>query len=379
MSADLSSLFEDWKSWRSTADQSEEGWESDFPRWQALLDAARHTMMQTELTTEMVATLAECWSADQEDEELLQFAADHPRDCWAALQSLAKSNLPGCRWQVYEAVASMGAPAEPMLRLGLADPDAYARRRALLSLARLRPADARLIAEMFLKDPDPYMRQAAIEMVRVAADASFQRDALDVLRQDPVPHVRKAADAAWQKMIKPADKAVVIPKKAGNEDASHTFPIGPRASGLHIAREVHLAFSLAAEAHAEHPPTMPCDGESLMNRLLDAGVEVLVVDWEHLGLVRLAVEDDAIFIADAVNELSSLEVTGGTHYVYLGDGDIEVSATNTGRIVEVRTRFSRGPTSVSQDKFRAIKLDAYCASWIAFYMAIAASIQASSR
>ncbi len=149
-----------------------------------------------------IALLAECWSAAQEDEELLGCASERLLECWPILQALAQSHLPGCRWQVYEAVAGLGAQAEPILRQGLSDPDEYARRRALLSLARIGPRDAQALAESYLKDPDPYMRQAAINMVLASPDVSFQRHALSLLRNDPADHVRSAAEAGWQKLMR---------------------------------------------------------------------------------------------------------------------------------------------------------------------------------
>src|SRR5512138_1405089 len=102
---ELRVLFEDWKRWCATADHSDDGWESDYPRWQTLIEAASKAMMQGQTTQETLAILADCWSASQEDEELLSFACDHLNECWPTLQMLAQSSLPGCRWQVYEAAA----------------------------------------------------------------------------------------------------------------------------------------------------------------------------------------------------------------------------------------------------------------------------------
>jgi HEAT repeat protein len=158
-------------------------------------------MTRGEPSPETARILAECWSASQEDEELLSFATEHLDECWPTLRVLATSSLPGCRWQVYAAIAGVGRPAEDVLRKGLLDEDPYARRRALLSLAKVRPADAQNLAERFTRDPDPYMRQAAIEMILASTDKSFQRNAIIVLKTDPVEHVRKAAESAWQRIL----------------------------------------------------------------------------------------------------------------------------------------------------------------------------------
>jgi hypothetical protein len=197
--SELLALFQEWKQWSATADSTEDGWESDFPKWEALMKAASQVMTTSELDSSTLEVLAECWSIAQEGEELLSFACARPNDCWPILQELSRSSLPGCRWQIYDAAAQVGQKAEGLLRRGLSDRDGYARRRALLSLARLRPNDARSIAETFLVDPDPYLRQAAINMVLAANDAAFQKHALQLLGRDAIDHVRSAAqDAARQ-------------------------------------------------------------------------------------------------------------------------------------------------------------------------------------
>lgn len=193
-------LFDPWRRWSAMADRSEAGWESCFPAWQELIEAASETMLQNEVTAETALILAKCWSASQEDEERLTFASEHLEQCWPTLQTLAQSSLPGCRWQVYEAIVGAGPAAESMLRCGILDEDPYSRRRALLPLARIRPSDAQSLAESFVRDSDPYMRQAAIDMILAAVDLGFQREALSLLRADSVEHVRKAAETEWQRI-----------------------------------------------------------------------------------------------------------------------------------------------------------------------------------
>ena len=196
MSTRLTELVAAWRLWSVTADRSEDGWESDFPEWTTLMSAAKLAMTEPDPDRETLPALAACWAAANEDEELREFAADNLESCWTTLEDLAGAEPPDCRWQVYEAVSAAGRRAEPILRRGLSDPDPYARRRALLALARSAPADAQAIAEAFLTDPDPYLRQSAIAMVVVSPDARFRRDALARLAADPVDHVRAAAESA---------------------------------------------------------------------------------------------------------------------------------------------------------------------------------------
>lgn len=206
---DLRSLLKEWTQWCTSADRSEEGWESDFPNWHALIETACLAMTSGDLSKETATMLASCWAASQESEELLSFATEHLDDCWPALQVLSSATLPSCRWQIYAAASGAGARAEDMLRRGLVDDDPYARRRALLSLAAIRPSDAQSLAERYATDPEPYMRQAAIEMIAVTPDRTYRRNALDALRVDPVEHVRAAAEAAWSRFV--SDRAAAGP------------------------------------------------------------------------------------------------------------------------------------------------------------------------
>lgn len=186
-------LVEAWRAWALAADRSEEGWQSDFPKWATLIEEAARTMFQGTIDPLSLSLLAECWAASEEGEELLEYARNRIDDCWRVVEKLAGSELPACRWQIYEAAACGGPKAEVLLRNGLQDSDPYARRRAILALARLRPHDARALAESLMIDPDPYIRQAAIEMVLVANDEAFKAHALRVLAEDVAENVRSAA------------------------------------------------------------------------------------------------------------------------------------------------------------------------------------------
>ena len=192
----LAALTAGWRRWSLTADRSEDGWETDFPEWAALMAVAQTAMTEQPVSLETLAALAVCWSAANEDEEMLEFARDHLESCWPTLEALAGSKLPGCRWQVYEAVSHAGHRASGILRRGLSDPDPYACRRALLALARTAPADAPALSEAFIDDRDPYLRLASIAMLSASPDLEFRRKALSRLASDPIDFVRSAAEAA---------------------------------------------------------------------------------------------------------------------------------------------------------------------------------------
>jgi hypothetical protein len=190
---ELRDLVQEWRRWATTANRNEEGWQSDFPQWTALLALARQSMCISQPDEETIRLLEECWVASEEDEDLLEAAKLRPECCWPVLESLAESTFAACRWQVYEAATAAGSRAQQLLRRGLNDPDAYARRRAILALARLKPSDARTLAEALVRDADPYIRQAAIEMILAVDEPTFRSTALAELAQDSAEHVRRAA------------------------------------------------------------------------------------------------------------------------------------------------------------------------------------------
>ena len=78
--------------------------------------------------------------------------------------------------------------------------------------------------------------------------------------------------------------------------------------------------------------------EKLMESLLEKGIEILQVSWLKLYEDKLAVEDDAIFLADAYNELEDFLQHGGKHFAYLGDGSLEINSTIENDTVSVSLR-----------------------------------------
>jgi hypothetical protein len=192
----LVELCRDWKAWAVHAEKVEDGWQTDYPGWADLLATAREVMAQASLSEKELQALDLCWAISEETEPLLEYAQSHLAQCWLALSELARVGQPDTRWQVYSALgAAQERPgAESLLREGLDDPDPYCRRRTLISLARFKPVDARQLAERFLGDSDPYLRQAAIEMVRVSSDAEFMRRKRQQLLKDATWHVRQAAE-----------------------------------------------------------------------------------------------------------------------------------------------------------------------------------------
>lgn len=191
--ADMTRLWASWEAWAQSANRAESGWESSFPQWAALMDSAKQSLLG-DLSPAALKIMERCWAASQENEELLDFARDHITECWPNVAKLAQSAIGACRWQAYAAAPAIGHAAEGVLRPGLDDGDAYARRRAALALASLAPADAASIAHVLARDADPYIRQAAVEMALASPDVEGRRALHAILSKDEVDHVRTASE-----------------------------------------------------------------------------------------------------------------------------------------------------------------------------------------
>ena len=129
------------------------------------MTAAASLMTRSDLTEEDIQILETCWQMSEEDEDLADYAKTNLASCWQTLIRLIASRLPEVRWQVYDVLGEGGNKAERWLRQGLDDENSYCRRRAILSVAKVAPQDAKTIAARFVNDPDPYIRQVASELV----------------------------------------------------------------------------------------------------------------------------------------------------------------------------------------------------------------------
>lgn len=162
----LADLINRWKEWAKSANASEDGWQALFPEWQALVDAALSTMKRSELSGQELEDVEFVWLISEEDEDMADQAKKHLNRYWPVIVRLAGSSHSEVRWQIYEVLSHAGKKAELLLRAGLKDQNSYARRRALLGLARLKPSDAFEIGKSFAGDPDPYIQQAAKELMQ---------------------------------------------------------------------------------------------------------------------------------------------------------------------------------------------------------------------
>lgn len=183
--------YNEWEEWANSADQNEDGWQENYPKWRLLMEAAIYEMTQKVPNPENIKYVDKCWAISDEGEHLADYARHHIDICWDVLCLLTESAYASTRWQVYDVLSCAGQKAENLLKKALQDPDDYCKRRALMSLARLSPSDAKEIADKFYQHNDPYIRQASFDMVIASKDTEFIEHIRQLLLNDPVWHVRK--------------------------------------------------------------------------------------------------------------------------------------------------------------------------------------------
>jgi len=190
----LEQAVQNWKQWASTADTSENGWETDFPEWPALMELATQTMTAPEASPKELELVAFCWSISDESEELSSAAAEQNDQCMPALDYIARHGNERARWQVFAAIEKITAATKKLLEAGLSDSDLYCRRRAVLSWARLGLPNQKQIIEANIRHQDPYLRQATLDLAESSGDPSILTEVRMTLLRDPVDHVRRAAE-----------------------------------------------------------------------------------------------------------------------------------------------------------------------------------------
>ena len=185
----LSKLLHEWQEWSRSADQSEDGWESSFPRWSELIEAALERM-KSPPDREALELIARCWAMSEEDETLLDKVRSQNRVFWPFMKSLSTFEDARVRWQIYAAVTREDEEGLALVRFGIKDKDPYVQRRALLSLARLHAPESANLAKELCKHADPYLRQVSLMLAYNAGDSGLVEAIKSQLENDPVEHVR---------------------------------------------------------------------------------------------------------------------------------------------------------------------------------------------
>lgn len=191
ISQNIESLYCDWLDWSNEADKTEDGWESDFPKWDDLIESCKKIMFHN-LEDIDFETLSKCWEVSHETEDFINFSKNNIDRIRPVLHRLSESIHKNTRWQVFE-VLSVGDNRDlPILEKGLVDSDNYCKRRAILSISRHNfEVDDKLIEE-FSKDKDPYIRLASIQLLKNLKDFKLKKEVISRLSIDSEKFIQKA-------------------------------------------------------------------------------------------------------------------------------------------------------------------------------------------
>ena len=103
-------------------------------------------------------------------------------------------------------------------------------------------------------------------------------------------------------------------------------------------KNINLSFSADVAFNANAP--FRVDPDELLEKLLENGYESFHINWCNLFEDDLYIEDDAMFIADAYNEIESAVENGESHEVFLGDGTLQIMtkmSNETARMTVIHT------------------------------------------
>lgn len=163
-SLELRHLLDDWLKWAESSAKDHDSWESDYPRWTALVQACCAVMRQDPLPDSAVLLVEACWFLSEETEDMSEWASTNLDQCVAAIDRLARSTYRDVRRQVYVALYRWPAQGLPVLRQALSDPDAQCRLSAVEGLIHICPQDHAALALKIIDDPDKFVRELAVEL-----------------------------------------------------------------------------------------------------------------------------------------------------------------------------------------------------------------------
>jgi hypothetical protein len=185
----LESWLQQFDFWAATADRSEDGWESDFPQWQELMQATEKASITGHLSQHTLLMLGRCWALSEEDETCADWTREHLQEehIREMVRRLTASLDPDTRWQAYDVLGDLLASSDkvrPVLEAGMADENPYVRRRAFLPLLHHLGNDATPYLLRMLADEDSYNRYIAVKEGRQQNISALQSQ-IDVAAHDP--------------------------------------------------------------------------------------------------------------------------------------------------------------------------------------------------
>ncbi|MEJ8755920.1 HEAT repeat domain-containing protein [Pontibacter sp. H259] len=145
-------------------------WEAEYPGWEELHKAAAEALEQlnTEFNHDLAQLLVYALAIDNESGTILQQVNEKLENKLRFVKKAINSDQPQARWQAAELLGNTAVEDREKLLVNLInrDKDKYVIRRALMSLDRVNHTKAAEFAKSYVKDPDPFMKLVAKEIIK---------------------------------------------------------------------------------------------------------------------------------------------------------------------------------------------------------------------
>jgi HEAT repeat protein len=191
--SELANEIAKFKDWAPLEKHRSGEWECDYEHWNELYAAAISLINlhnDGNITRELADELLYVIARDNECEHLRHCLLDAPLLLSKLAQLAVSSNESHAKWQIVTAVAEVRLDNAPdLIRPFLTDDNEYVRRRSLMAIAPISPAEAEQIAISNLSDENEYTRIAALHALHLANSLQL-RNWLGRLEKDPSEHVR---------------------------------------------------------------------------------------------------------------------------------------------------------------------------------------------
>ncbi len=165
--------FWDWANMTPETYNEERGlgeWEIEYPGWEELYKAADEVLNQLnkEFNHDLAQQLVYALAIDNESEIIRRKVEDKLESKLRFVKKAIHSDQPQARWQMAELLGNTEVEDREKLLVNLVtrDNDKYVIRRALMSLDRVNHTKALELAQKYLKDPDPFMKLVAKQIVK---------------------------------------------------------------------------------------------------------------------------------------------------------------------------------------------------------------------
>jgi HEAT repeat protein len=151
-------------------------WEAEYPAWESLYKAANEALEQLnrEFNHDLAQLLVYALAIDNEAGVVLKSVEEKLENKLRFVKKAIHSNQTQAKWQAAELLGNAEVEDREKLLVNLVnrDEDKYVKRRALLSLSKVNHTKAVELAKQYLKDPDPFLKLVAKEIIKNKGSAA---------------------------------------------------------------------------------------------------------------------------------------------------------------------------------------------------------------